>query len=138
MQTEYTYGFLMEFDDNEHEHFLQIKADIENLCRYSEKLSKTYNKNPLLQSVQISSNTFITCAVYNGKAHFGLLQRQKSDNISQFSSGIVTKNITTKAINLLSQRMEITAQNNRDITHGLLKNAWDSFLSKEKELDIER
>ena len=132
MQTEYTRGFKMEFDEDDYINYIYIKDSIERLCNNAEKFSILYNKNPLIQSVQISNNTFITCAVYDNEALFGLFKPNKSEEIIDYITGPTVSNITEKAILLLDKRIENTAKNKKDLTYSLLRKAWDKTIAKQK------
>lgn len=136
MQTEETYGFIMDFNETDHTTYIHIKDDIERLCRKSESLSKYYNKNPLIQSVQINNNTFITCAVYDNKALFGVFQPSKSNEIIQHATKSISQNISLKSIQMLENRIENTAKNKKNLAYGLLREAWDRLIEKQKAKDI--
>lgn len=132
MQSEIICGFRMDFDEKDHASYIDLKGEIQKLCKQSEQFSILYNKNPLIQSVQISNNTFITCAVYDNEALFGLFKPNKSEEIIDYITGPTVSNITEKAILLLDKRIENTAKNKKDLTYSLLRKAWDKTIAKQK------
>jgi len=138
MQSFETYGFKIDFDNHEAYKYLDVKDAIERLCKNSIFYSKQYNKPFLIQYAPLKNNAYITCAVINNKAEFGIYDRKYPNIILQSVSDITLNEITIEKINLLQDIMEITAQNKTNVKINPLYNIWiEHFKEKQIYFDLQ-
>ena len=134
MQSFETYGFKMEYNDENSTNYLELKKAIEDVCETSKKLSVLYNKNPLVHYAKMENNyqSYITCIVTDEKVEFGIYQRKNINKILQNISDDSSLRITLDDIQALKDRMEIIAKNKSIINPEPIHGLWIELL-KEKE-----
>ena len=133
MQSEIICGFRMDFDEKDHASYIDLKGEIQKLCKQSEQFSILYGKNPLLHYIPIKCGTYITCYVQNGKAEFGIYETKNPNSILQHLSLNNSIELTVKDIQKLSLRMENIAKNQKEIIPNPLYDIWKNHL-KEKQI----
>lgn len=132
-----TFGFTMECDDSDSNKYLNIKAEIEKLCKQTLKYSKLYNKNPLLQYFPIKKGLYMTCCATNNQVQFGVYCPNKNSDIIQHLSKNANIELDIEDIRDLKNRIEITARNAENVKISQLENAWERIFNKIKSADLE-
>ena len=136
MQIFSTCGLTIEYNDINHNEYLNLKNRIEKFGKECVKLAKECEKNPFMRHIRLYDTYYLTCTVVNNKPEIAIYNSTAKELVQHISLDSNIKILKTDFDDLYIRVYSYAKTKDNPIIEPL-QSIWDEYL-KERDMESER